>query len=239
MSKHQIHYCLANTGQETLDTDKELADLLETVACPLCCNIPNRAKLLPCCSKHICSLCGVNWLKSKSSCPYCRTELKTDQIHNGLPDADEIQIKIDDLMVFCPFFDEGCDWVSKRAVLVPHIEKDCRVYNDDRDDDNQARLPLLSDFALKKEWVLPKSQISKRAYSIDLSEMNEIQSVLIEMVDLSRESSTLRRSHAEEEPVVVQRKTWLQILRNHCISFLIFACILSAFAVMFSIKFSK
>ena len=128
-SQLQLHYCAAVTGEEGQEKDKELSSLVETLICPLCCHIPNRAKVLPCCSKHICSLCGINWFKTKSSCPYCRAELLRDHIFNGLPDAQNIQEKIDELNVFCPFFDDGCDWVNRRSGLISHLEKDCRIYN--------------------------------------------------------------------------------------------------------------
>ncbi|OAJ44787.1 hypothetical protein BDEG_27982 [Batrachochytrium dendrobatidis JEL423] len=75
---------------------------IESLSCPLCFHIPNRAKRFPCCNYIICSPCARQWLRPsrsiasqslsdsappQSSCPFCRSEVSMSMAMNGLPDA--------------------------------------------------------------------------------------------------------------------------------------------------------
>ncbi|EGF77085.1 hypothetical protein BATDEDRAFT_30781 [Batrachochytrium dendrobatidis JAM81] len=80
---------------------------IESLSCPLCFHIPNRAKRFPCCNYIICSPCARQWLRPsrsiasqslsdsappQSSCPFCRSEVSMSMAMNGLPDAVGMQM---------------------------------------------------------------------------------------------------------------------------------------------------
>ena len=100
--------------------------------------------------------------------------------------------------------------------------------------------PQISDFGLTAEWTLPPHETKDYKQLISIQEMNQIESVLIEMVDLSRGNSAAEQAtQAQEQIIAVQRRSWKQAIRDHLASILIVLCTFLALAAIISIKFSE
>ncbi|KAJ3332840.1 Transcriptional regulatory protein sin3 [Blyttiomyces sp. JEL0837] len=127
--------------------------------CPVCFNIPNRAKLLTCCgisgNRMICSLCSRDWFKKHKTCPFCRKHIHRNLREHGLPDDKEAQSVIDDLEVLCPYVEEGCGWIGKRIDLIPHL-KGCVIAIDPETGDRTPGSLPYADFALEEKWEPPQ-----------------------------------------------------------------------------------
>ncbi|KAI9364865.1 hypothetical protein DFJ73DRAFT_353570 [Zopfochytrium polystomum] len=117
--------------------------------CPLCFNIPNRAKLLTCCGNRIiCSICARNWLQKHKTCPFCRTRIRASKRATGLEDAVAQQTLINELDVICPYEDAGCDWIGLRKNVKQHLVEDCVVAFDRETGERAAGTLPIAEFAL-------------------------------------------------------------------------------------------
>ncbi|KAI8928516.1 hypothetical protein BC831DRAFT_448253 [Entophlyctis helioformis] len=131
------------------------AAALDSLACPLCFHIPNRAKRLPCCSYIICAPCARSWLHQHSSCPFCRSPVAPPLARHGLPDAADVQAVLDRLDVLCPYSDNGCPWIGLRSAVLAHIRSACIIAIDPDTGARAVGAVHPDDFCLEESWVSP------------------------------------------------------------------------------------
>jgi hypothetical protein len=88
--------------------EKALADMLELIKCPVCWQGPRDAHQCPKCSKAFCHVCITAALHQNSKCPFCRYDLKPEEL------------------VRCPWLDDVCSMAEKAGESL----RKCAVHND-------------------------------------------------------------------------------------------------------------
>lgn len=99
-----------------------IGDILEDeLVCSICVEIYEKP-LLTLCDHMFCSNCIKRWLKEKSSCPICKTNLA--YLDDSLRPA-PIVIKniLGKLQLHCDFHDLGCEEIIRVDALVSHTSK--------------------------------------------------------------------------------------------------------------------
>ncbi|KAJ8330420.1 hypothetical protein QVD99_007757 [Batrachochytrium dendrobatidis] len=172
---------------------------IESLSCPLCFHIPNRAKRFPCCNYIICSPCARQWLRPsrsiasqslsdsappQSSCPFCRSEVSMSMAMNGLPDAVGMQMVLDGMDILCPYSDHGCGWIGERRDILLHIRSNCIIAVDPETGTPTPGTLDISEFCLEAQWSLSGST----SYAISDSVL--LRSALLQPTLVHTESTT-------------------------------------------------
>ena len=100
---------------------KFVKELPDDYQCMICAKVLNEPHLTDCCGQHFCQVCLEQWFKKqdKKICPHCRSESFSHISYIPL------KRKIDDLEVYCPNQEEGCQVVTKLGDLNSHEDAEC------------------------------------------------------------------------------------------------------------------
>ena len=95
---------------------KFVKKLPDDYQCMICAKMLNEPHLTDCCGQHFCQACLEQWFKKqeKKICPHCHSESFSHISYIPL------KRKIDDLEVYCPNQEEGCQVVTKLGELNSH-----------------------------------------------------------------------------------------------------------------------
>ena len=101
----------------------------DSLTCSVCCNLPNRPKMMPCCKRTLCTLCAMTWLQSNTTCPFCRKEIPDSILSKGLPDSIIELRALNSMRVECPCKSQGCPWTGLRRDVFGHLKLDCQSFS--------------------------------------------------------------------------------------------------------------
>ncbi|TPX56258.1 hypothetical protein PhCBS80983_g04662 [Powellomyces hirtus] len=101
------------------DTDD--SEFAASVTCPLCVQVYATPIILPCCNSRVCSTCVRRWMKTSSTCPWCREDICVTDV---TVDRDLKKV-VDDLDVCCVNRRQGCEWVGPRKYTLIHVAEEC------------------------------------------------------------------------------------------------------------------
>jgi hypothetical protein len=93
-----------------------------SLICPICQDIFLEPSITSSCFHSFCKQCIKTSLQSDSSCPLCRKRLKwPNDVHLNLALAQLIA----ELLVFCPFKQDGCPEVIRFDTVQTHVNSTC------------------------------------------------------------------------------------------------------------------
>ena len=87
--------------------------------CLICQELAYNPVQTACCGKTFCEACIQH--VENNSCPHCRREGLT---HYKDP---KTKRRIEDLVIFCPNYRHGCDWVGELRNIREHLDKTCQL----------------------------------------------------------------------------------------------------------------
>ena len=88
--------------------------------CAICRELAHDpVQTMGCCGKTFCEAC-IQQVRN-NSCPHCRTEGLT---HHKDP---KTKRRIEDLVIFCPNYQHGCDWEGELRNIQEHLDKTCQL----------------------------------------------------------------------------------------------------------------
>ena len=109
------------TVQATEKNTYTLKDVNETLhddTCLICHELAHNLVQTACCGKTFCEAC-IQQVRN-NSCPHCRRGLSH---HKDL----KTKRRIEDLVIFCPNYRHGCDWVGELRDSQEHLRKTCQL----------------------------------------------------------------------------------------------------------------
>ncbi len=88
----------------------------ESLACEICVMLTEDPRLLSCCGEHnVCSRCIDRATVRNKGCPYCRAE------NFKLIPNNALKTTIENLRVWCPNKELGCDWNGRKNQAMEHL----------------------------------------------------------------------------------------------------------------------
>lgn len=97
LNKEEDEDSTSNLRRSLEDTKAKLNSLKDTIqeiksnlSCFICASIINREiTVLPCCKKMACLVCVSRWLEDNDTCPHCRQDIISADLHN-FPECSQI-----------------------------------------------------------------------------------------------------------------------------------------------------
>ena len=88
----------------------------ESLACEICVTLTEDPRLLSCCGEHnVCSRCMDRATVLNKGCPFCRAE------NFKLIPNNALKTTIENLRVWCPKKEFGCDWSGRKNQAMEHL----------------------------------------------------------------------------------------------------------------------
>ncbi|KXZ45920.1 hypothetical protein GPECTOR_49g504 [Gonium pectorale] len=110
--------------------------------CAVCYHALRDPRCCPRCQKGFCAVCISTWGTTQKrkgvpfSCPYCRAQLHTSQLHQD----EALAARVDALPCLCPFHANGCTGIVPRRDLPNHLTASC-AFAPARCPDCQSTMP--------------------------------------------------------------------------------------------------